>query len=51
MTQNEQVYAICCRPDVGDDVISGENVKTLEGYSLMNFEIASSSFFPRYCKE
>ena len=30
MTQNEHVYAICCRPDVDDnDVISYENVKTL----------------------
>ena len=29
MAQNEQVYAICCRPEVYDDVISGRNVKTI----------------------
>ena len=39
--QNEHVYAICCRPDVVCDVISGENVKIIEGYSVLNFEVAT----------
>ena len=34
MTQNEHVYAICCRPEVARDVISGENVKTIKGYDV-----------------
>ena len=38
MTQHERVYAICCRPEVAGDVISGENVKTIERYALLNFE-------------
>ena len=46
MTQNEHVYAICCRPEVSGDVISSENVETIEGYDLLNIEIASSSSFP-----
>ena len=32
MTQNEHVYGICCRSEEDDDVISGQNVKTIEGY-------------------
>ena len=40
MTQNEHVYAICCRPEVAGDVISGENVWTIEGYAVLNFEVA-----------
>ena len=42
MTQNEHVYAICCRQEVGDDVISSRNAKTVEGYVLVHFEVASS---------
>ena len=45
MTQNEHVYAIYCRPEVGGDVISSENVKTLEGYAVLNSEVASSNSF------
>ena len=30
MTKNEHVYAICCRPEVRDGVISGQNVNTSE---------------------
>ena len=45
MTQNEDVYAICCRPEVAGDVISGENVRTIEGYAVLNFEVASFSSF------
>ena len=45
MTQNQYVYAICCRPEVAGDHISGENVKTIEGYAMLNFEVGSSSSF------
>ena len=45
MTQNEDVYAICCQPEVAGDVISGATVKTIEGYAVLNFEIASIRSF------
>ena len=45
MTQNEHVYAICCRPEVAGAVTSGENVKTIEGYTMLHFEVASFSSF------
>ena len=45
MTQNEHVYAICCRPEVVGDVISSENVKTIEGYALLHFKAAIISSF------
>ena len=41
MTQNKHVYAICCRSEVAGDVISGENVNTIEGYAVLNFEVVS----------
>ena len=44
MAQNEDVYVICCWPEVASDVISGGDVKTIEGYAVLNFEIASMSF-------
>ena len=47
MTQIEHVYAICCRREVAGDVISGENVKTIEGYTVLNFEVASFCSFRR----
>ena len=28
---------ICCRPEVAGDVISVENVKTIEGYAVFKF--------------
>ena len=44
-------HAICCRPEVDDDVISGRNVKTIECYVVVDFEVSSSSvvskIFPR----
>ena len=46
MTQNEHVYAICCRPEIAGGVISDQNVKTIEGYVMLNFEAASISSFP-----
>ena len=45
MIQNEYVYAILCRPEVAGDVVSGGNVKTIEGYAVLNFEVASISSF------
>ena len=52
MTQNEHVYAICCRPDVDDnDVISYENVKTLWGLLTDEFWNCPLYFFPGYFKE
>ena len=45
MTQSERVYAIYCRPEVDGDVITGENVKTIEGYDVLNFEVTSSNSF------
>ena len=45
MIQNEHVYAICCQQEVACDVISGEDVKTIERYAAFNFEDASFSNF------
>ena len=45
MAQNEHVYATCCRPEISGDVISCENVKTIEGYVLLNFGTACISSF------
>ena len=45
MTQNEHVYVICCWPEVVGDVISCENVKNIEGYAVLNFEVVSFSNF------
>ena len=45
MTQNEHVSEICCQPEVDADVISGQNVKTVEGYVVVNFEVASCRSF------
>ena len=45
MTQNEHVHAICSRLEVDGDVIAGENVTTIEGYTVLNFEVASLSSF------
>ena len=45
MTQNEHVYVICCRLEVAGDVIASENIKTIEGYAVLNFKVASFSSF------
>ena len=45
MTKHLQVCTICCRPEVVYDVISGRNVKTIERYVVVNFEVASSNSF------
>ena len=39
------VNAIFSRPEAADDVISGQNVKAVEGYVVVNFEVASLSSF------
>ena len=43
MTQNWHGCAICCQLEVGGDVISGTNEKTIEDYVVVNFEAASST--------
>ena len=47
MTQNEHkhIHANCCRPEVDDDYISGRNVKTVEGYVLVHFEVIGFNSF------
>ena len=45
MTQNLHVCTICFRPEVVYDVISGINVKTIEGKLAANLEVASSNNF------
>ena len=45
MIQNEHVYAICCRPEAAGGIMSGESVKIIEGYAVLNFEVSSSSSF------
>ena len=30
-------------PEVAGDVISGENVKTIEGYAVLDFEVAADT--------
>ena len=40
MTKNDYIYAICCRPEVASDIISDGNVKSIEGYAVLNFEAA-----------
>ena len=40
-----KIDTICWRPEAAADVISGENVKTIEGYALLNFEAAILSSF------
>ena len=45
MTQNEHVYVLCCRPEETGEAVSSENVRTVEGYVVLNFEVASFSSF------
>ena len=46
MIQNKHVYAICYRPEVAGNSISGENVKPAdESYVRLNFEATSISNF------
>ena len=51
MTQNEQVYEICCRPEVAGDVISGWNAKTTGVYMAVSLELlalAASNIYFRW---
>ena len=45
MTQKIHVCNICFRPKVAYDVISCRNAKTVEGYLVVNFEVAGSNSF------
>ena len=45
MSLNLHICAICCRSEVVDDVISGRNVKALDGYLVANFGVARSNSF------
>ena len=45
MIHNEHVYAICCRPEVAGEVISSENVRTIDGYAVLNIDVASFNSF------
>ena len=38
-------FAADRRPEVASDVISGENANTINGYTVLNFEVASFSSF------
>ena len=37
MTQKLHVYAICCRPEVAGELVSGGNAKTIDGYGVLTF--------------
>ena len=41
MAHDGHVYAICCQREAADDVVSSVDVKTVEGYLVANYEIAS----------
>ena len=45
MTTNLHVCAICCLPEIVYDIISGQNVKTIEGYLAVNFEVVGYNSF------
>ena len=45
MTHNLQMCTICFRPEVVYDVMSGRNIKTIEGYLMVYFEVTSSNSF------
>ena len=45
MTKKEHVYAIFFRTEVVCDVIYGRNVKTIESYLVVNFEVAGANTF------
>ena len=45
MTENLHVCTICFRPEVVYGVISGLNVKTIEGNFVVNFEVVGSNSF------
>ena len=42
---HEHVCAICCRPEVAGDVISGRNVQTVDGYVVVNCKVSNYSSF------
>ena len=38
-------HAICCQTELAGNDISSENMKTIEGYAVLNFEAVSISSF------
>ena len=47
MTKNEQVYVMCCQQEVDDDVTSGRNVETVEGYVGEILKLLASIVFEK----
>ena len=45
MIQNWHICVVFGGPEVAGDVITSQNVNTIEGYIVVNFEIASSSSY------
>ena len=45
MTKNVHVCTICCRLEVAYGVISGRNVKSIDGYLVVDLDVASSNRF------
>ena len=39
--QHGHTYSICCRPEVAGDIVLGFDVKAVEGYVMVNFEVVS----------
>ena len=39
------IYAINGRTEVADDVVACQNIKTVDGYMPVNFEVADRSTF------
>ena len=42
---NSHAYSICCRPEVAGCIGVGCDVLAVEGYVLVNFEVASYNIF------
>ena len=45
MTHSLHICTICCQLDIVYDVISGRNVKTIEGCLVVNAKVTSSNNF------
>ena len=50
MAKNGHVHAICCRSEDAGDVISSRNLKSIDGYMSLNFEVSSSNSFRDFSK-
>ena len=38
-------YSICCQPEAAGVIVLGCDVKAVEGYVMVNFELATCSIF------